>query len=77
MQLDTVISLATSAIAVIVWLVRIEARLNAVAKTQETETDRMRKAIEKMAEAQEKMRDIIHEMQLTLAAMSARNRSKK
>jgi len=56
-------------IAAVVYILRVEGRLNHVEKVQETEGARMVSAMDKMSITQEKMSEAINEMRTTLAGV--------
>ena len=58
-----------AAVAAVVYILRVEGRLNHVEKVQETEGARMVAAMDKMSETQEKMSEAINEMRTTLAGV--------
>lgn len=64
-----IITAATGAITFIVWLIRLEGKVKHIEKVQETDGERIGKAIDKMAETQNKMADTINEMRTTLAGV--------
>lgn len=53
----------------VVWLIRLEGKVKAVERTQETEGERLATAIEKMSTTQDKMADTITEMRTILAGV--------
>lgn len=60
---------AGSAVAFIVWLIRLEGKVKHIEKVQETDGERIAKAIDKMADTQSKMSETINEMRTTLAGV--------
>ena len=58
-----------AAVAAVVYILRVEGRLNHVEKVQETEGARMVAAMDKMSGTQEKMSEAINEMRTTLAGV--------
>lgn len=58
-----------AAVALIVWLIRLEGKLDFVEKTQNTEGARLIAAMDKMSTTQDKMADTINEMRTTLAGV--------
>lgn len=58
-----------AAVAAVVYILRVEGRLNHVEKVQETEGARMVAAMDKMSVTQEKMSEAINEMRTTLAGV--------
>ena len=53
----------------IIWLIRLEGKVKQVERTQTTDGARMAKAIDKMADAGERMADRIGQMETTLAGI--------
>jgi hypothetical protein len=64
-----IITAATGAITFIVWLIRLEGKVKHIEKVQETDGERIGKAIDKMAETQTKMAETMNEMRTTLAGV--------
>jgi len=58
-----------AAVAALVYVIRVEGRLNHVEKVQATEGARMIAAMDKMSTTQEKMSEAINEMRTTLAGV--------
>ena len=59
----------TVAAGAVIYVLRVEGRLNHVEKVQETEGARMVSAMDKMSVTQEKMSEAINEMRTTLAGV--------
>ena len=66
-----------AAVAAIVYVLRVEGRLNHVEKVQETEGARIAKAIEAMSETQTKMADSLSDMRATLSGIVGYERGKE
>lgn len=64
-----IIIAATGAITFIVWLIRLEGKVKHIEKVQETDGERIGKAIDKMSDTQTKMAETINEMRTTLAGV--------
>jgi hypothetical protein len=62
-------SVAGGLIAFAVWLIRLEGKVKHIEKVQETDGERIGKAIDKMADTQTKMSDAMNEMRTTLAGV--------
>lgn len=61
--------LLAAGVAGIIWLIRLEGKVKQVERTQTTDGARMAKAIDKMADAGERMADRIGQMETTLAGI--------
>lgn len=61
--------LGGGAVTFIVWLIRLEGKVKHIERVQETDGERIGKAMDKMADTQEKMSTAINEMRTTLAGV--------
>jgi hypothetical protein len=73
-MLDDILKTATpyllAALSAIVWLIRLEGKVKQIERTQETEGERLARAVEKMSETQAKMAEQINDMRVTLASVT-------